>query len=63
MKVILNADVKGKGKKGEVVTVSDGYARNYLFPKNLAKEATPQNLNAAKVAQDAAKHRKVVEKA
>ena len=58
MKVILNADVKGKGKKGEVVTVSDGYARNYLFPKNLAKEATPQNLNAAKVAQDAAKHRK-----
>ncbi len=63
MKVILNADVKGKGKKGEVVTVSDGYARNYLFPKNLAKEATPQNLNAAKVAQDAAKHRKLVEKA
>ena len=39
MKVILNADVKGKGKKGEIVNVSDGYARNFLFPKNLAKEA------------------------
>ena len=62
MKVILNADVKGKGKKGEIVNVSDGYARNFLFPKNLAKEATAQNLNAAKVAQDAAKHKKLVEK-
>ena len=39
MKVILNADVKGKGTKGEIVNVSDGYARNFLFPKNLAKEA------------------------
>ena len=63
MKVILNADVKGKGKKGDSVNVSDGYARNFLFPKNLAKEATAQNLNAAKVAQDAAKHKKLVEKA
>ena len=63
MKVILNGDVKGKGKKGEIVNVSDGYARNFLFPKNLAKEATAQNLNAAKVAQDAAKHKKLVEKA
>ena len=63
MKVILNADVKGKGKKGDIVNVSDGYARNFLFPKNLAKEATAQNLNAAKVAQDAAKHKKLVEKA
>ena len=63
MKVILNADVKGKGKKGEIVNVSDRYARNFLFPKNLAKEATAQNLNAAKVAQDAAKHKKLVEKA
>ena len=63
MKFILNADVKGKGKKGDIVNVSDGYARNFLFPKNLAKEATAQNLNAAKVAQDAAKHKKLVEKA
>lgn len=62
MKVILNADVKGKGKKGEIVNVSDGYARNFLFPKDLAKEATSQNLNAAKVALNAAKHKKLVEK-
>lgn len=39
MKVILLADVKGQGKKGQLVDVSDGYARNFLFPKNLAKEA------------------------
>ncbi|MBQ1187202.1 MAG: 50S ribosomal protein L9 [Clostridia bacterium] len=39
MKVILLQDVKGQGKKGELVNVSDGYARNFLFPKNLAKEA------------------------
>ncbi len=39
MKVILLADVKGKGKKGELCNVSDGYARNFLFPKNLAIEA------------------------
>lgn len=45
MKVILNADVKGQGKKGALVNVSDGYARNFLFPKGLAIEANPQNLN------------------
>ncbi len=48
MKVILNADVKGQGKKGQIVNVSDGYARNFLFPKNLAKEANADNLNVAK---------------
>lgn len=44
MKVILKADVKGVGKKGEVINVSDGYARNFLFPKKIADEATPGNL-------------------
>lgn len=44
MKVILIEDVKGKGKKGEVVKVNDGYARNFLFPKNLAIEANNKNL-------------------
>ncbi len=53
MKVILNADVKGQGKKGQIINVSDGYARNFLFPKNLAKEATTDNLNAAKIAEEA----------
>lgn len=45
MKVILNQDVKGQGKKGQLVEVSDGYARNFLLPKGLAKEATNTNLN------------------
>ncbi|SDI39898.1 LSU ribosomal protein L9P [Alteribacillus persepolensis] len=44
MKVIFNKDVKGKGKKGEVKDVSEGYARNYLLPNNLAVEATKGNL-------------------
>jgi large subunit ribosomal protein L9 len=62
MKVILNEDVKGKGKKGDIVSVSDGYARNFLFPKKLAKEATAENLNAVKIAKGAQKHKKDVEK-
>lgn len=63
MKVILNADVKGKGKKGQIVTVSDGYARNFLFPKNLAKEATADNLNTAKLKEEAELARLAREKA
>ena len=47
MKVILQADVKGHGKKGQLVNVSDGYARNFLLPKNLAVEANNANLNEA----------------
>ncbi|MBR4703465.1 MAG: 50S ribosomal protein L9 [Oscillospiraceae bacterium] len=53
MKVILNADVKGQGKKGEMVEVSEGYARNYLLPRNLAVKATADNLNAMKLKEKA----------
>ena len=63
MKVILKADVKGQGKKGEVINVSDGYARNFLFKNGLAEEATASGLNAVKLAAEAAEHRKAVEKA
>ena len=48
MKVILLEDIKGTGKKGELINASDGYARNYLFPKKLAMEATAQALNELK---------------
>lgn len=44
MKVILLEDVKGKGKAGDMVNVNDGYARNFLFPKNLAQQATQGNM-------------------
>lgn len=60
MKVILKADVKALGKKGHVVDVSDGYARNFLFPKGLAIEATAGNLNdlASKKANEERKKEK-----
>ena len=54
MKVILLADVKGQGKKGTLVEVSDGYARNFLFPKNLAKEANAAAMSELKSKQNAA---------
>lgn len=54
MKVILLQDVKGHGKKGEMVEASDGYARNYLMPRKLATEATADNINKMKM-QDKAK--------
>lgn len=53
MKVILQQDVKGKGKRGQMVDVSDGYARNYLLPRKLAVEATPDALNAMKLQEKA----------
>lgn len=53
MKVVLLADVRGTGKKGELVNVSDGYARNFLFPRKLAKEANVQVMNEIKGAQEA----------
>lgn len=54
MKVILLQDVKGHGKKGQMVEASDGYARNYLLPRKLATEATADNMNKMKM-QDKAK--------
>jgi len=48
MKIILKVDVKGTGKKGDVVSVADGFARNSLLPKGMAVEATPKNLNLLK---------------
>ena len=55
MKVILLEDVKGQGKKGELINVSDGYARNYLLPRKLAYEATSDALNSIKLRDEAAK--------
>ena len=62
MKVILQTDVKGMGKRGEIVNASDGHARNYLFPRKLAIPADKQNLNewAAKKSSEA--HKKELEK-
>ena len=71
MKVIFNVDVKGQGKKGEMKEVSAGYARNYLLPRNLATEATADNINAfnlkekakaAQLAKDKAKAAEYAEK-
>lgn len=57
MKVILLQDIKGSGKKGELVNVSDGYARNFLFPRKLAKEANTQAMNELKNAESAKVHK------
>ena len=62
MKVILKADVRGSGKAGELVNVSDGYARNFLLPRGLAMEADQKALNELHNRQESEKHRAVVER-
>lgn len=57
MKVILLKDIKGTGKKNDVITVNDGYANNYLIPNNLAKNANATNLNLAKNAKASEQHK------
>ena len=63
MLVILNKDVKGTGKAGDIVKVSDGFARNMLFPKGLATEATDNNVRSLEKAKAAEAQRKAEEKA
>ena len=63
MKVIFQADVKGKGKKGELKEVSDGYARNFLLPKKLAVEATTDNINTLRLKEKARAKQMAEEKA
>ena len=57
MKVILQQDVRGKGKKGQMVEVSDGYARNFLLPKKLAVAATADNINTMELQEKARKEK------
>ena len=61
MKVILLQDIKGVGKKDEIINANDGYARNFLFPKNLALEATKDNLLKLQAKKDSQAHKKNLE--
>ena len=61
MKVLLEQDVKGTGKKGEIVEVSDGYARNFLLPRKLAAPADAAAINATNIKKSAAAHKKFTE--
>ncbi|SBW11625.1 50S ribosomal protein L9 [uncultured Eubacteriales bacterium] len=63
MKVILQQDVKGQGKKGQMIEASDGYARNFLLPRKLAVEATPENMNKMKQHDKAVAAQAAAEKA
>lgn len=63
MKVILLQDVRGKGKKGQMLEVSDGYARNYMLPRKIAVEATPDAINTMKMNDKATQDRIAREKA
>ena len=62
MKVILKADIKGVGRKDQIIEASDGYARNFLFPKKLAVEANKENTSILQAKQDSKKYQKEVEK-
>lgn len=63
MKVVLLQDVKGQGKKNDVINVSDGYARNFLIKNKLAIEATSTMVNSLDISKKADEHRRAVEKA
>ena len=63
MKVILTQDVKGKGKKGQMIEVSDGYARNFMLPKKLAMEATADAINTMRMNDKAAAEKAARERA
>lgn len=63
MKVILQQDVKGQGKKGQMIEASDGYARNFLLPRKLAVPATAENVNTMKMQEKAKKAQEATEKA
>ena len=63
MKVILTQDVKGKGKKGQMLEISDGYARNYLLPRKLAVEATADAVNTMRMNDKAAAEKAAKERA
>ena len=63
MKVILQQDVKGKGKKGQMIEVSDGYARNYMLPRKIAIEATADAVNTMRMNDKATQERIAKEKA
>lgn len=62
MKVILKADIKGVGKKNQVINASDGYVRNFLFPKNLAVEANNENMSKLKAQENSKAYKKGQEK-
>ena len=62
MKVILKADIKGIGKKNELINASDGYARNFLFPKNLAVEANSENISKLQAQKNSEQFKKDTEK-
>ena len=63
MKVILTQDVRGKGKRGQMIEVSDGYARNFLLPRKLAQEATADNINTMRMNDKATQERQAKERA